>query len=712
MTYPTLVRIALAVGLVSSLVAAQTRPPAPTPPRPVITPYTPQGGGNTPNAPPVGGGTTPGVTDPVAPGVTPTPGGGNTTPKPPSGPGRPILPVPGGNTVGGGQPVAPPANPAPGLPAPPIGPTPPPGPRGGPLGEVRPVNGRTMTPFGLPYGFERWENWWALNNDRYLDVNQTFASRITVERSGDEFLGAPLEPSLGSPVFLNRETVTRSLIPVLRHLLDHPTAIVRGEAALALGKVGGVDEVARLAALTTRSESNRFVRQLALLGLGLTRDRAALPVLHAFVTSNRNQDADRAYAALAIGIIGDAESLAPLASVLYRQGADRELIASALYALGFVGSDDATVILTQYVRQRSNPGALRGAATIALGKRRDKTLVPELLRLLGDPEVHVRRSAALALGQISYASPLWSRRDAMLERLKVWEASRTLTSDARRQFEDQIAHVERKAAEDTAALRVMERKVVKALAATLDRDRDNMARHFAAIGLGRIGSERARAVLATTLKRKSGMIAARGFISIALGIAEAKEAAGHLRAGLAKKGLDPSTKGAMALALGLMDDTSSGPKLVEIALARGDVGMRSSAALGAALMDFRPARSAFRRALEVVRHPALRPSFGFALGLLGDRASLDMLEELALEGRSSVTRVQAIRSLASIRDIASVDILVNLLKLPDLKDVTKAAALHAAGEIAEKGTLPGLEPLARDWNYVLPFRQINNAVQR
>jgi HEAT repeat protein len=574
-----------------------------------------------------------------------------------------------------------------------------------------PVGRTGNTPHGLPFAYDRWENWWTLNRDRYLDVSRTFAARAqSAEMSGDTFLGGAIEDQLASPIFLRRATVGRMLLPVLRASLEDPSAVVRGEAALALGKVGGSDDVSRLARMT--KDGNGYVRQLALLGLGLTRDRTALPVLHAYVSSNRKQDTDRAVAALALAIQRDPESLAPLASVLYRQGANRNLVASALYALGFIPHPDATVTLMQFVRQRGNAGDLRAAAALALGKQADRTLVPDLLRLLQDPEVHVRRSAALALGQVPYVSPLWSRRDGLVKKLSTWEADRTLSSEARRCFVDHLAHVERRAATESSHLDRLSRKVVEKLATSLDRDRDQMVRHFSAIALGRIGTSEARTQLSKHYRRKSGMVAARGFIALALGIADAKEAVELLRRGIGKKGLNPSTKSALALGLGLLDDVGYGPQLVDIALSRSDVELRASAAIAAGLMNFRDARVPFRRELERIRHPALRPNIGLALGLLGDRDSLDTLEALVLEGGSTITRVQAVQSLASVRDLASIDILVSLMKGPRITDCTRAAALHAAGQIAEKGVLPGMEPLARDWNYLLPFHVINDAVLR
>jgi HEAT repeat protein len=74
--------------------------------------------------------------------------------------------------------------------------------------------------------------------------------------------------------------------------------------------------------------------------------------------------------------------------------------------------------------------------------------------------------------------------------------------------------------------------------------------------------------------------------------------------------------------------------------------------------------------------------------------------------------LQAVRALASVRDVATLDVLVRLLARDDLTDLVRAEALRAAGQVGEKGFLPGLEPLARDWNYALPFTRINEAFLR
>ena len=707
----TLVTLLMLANLLA-MATAQVSPPTLLPRSPPTGTYAPPGGGTLSPPGAVGGGAlgnpgAPGMGGGAAPGGQTGNGAGGD---PGAGSGQPPLPWLGRPShVGVTAPA--PHPPGPGLPAPPIGPGPPPGPPVNPSGKPRPVGRTTSTPYGLPFAYDRWENWWMLNRDHYLDVSRSFADRAqSAEMSGDTFLGATIEDHLAAPISSHRATVGRMLIPILRASLDHPSAVVRGEAALALGKVGGVDDVELLTGITR--DSNGYVRQCGLLALGLTAAPAALPPLHAFVSSNRRLDTDRAVAALALGIQGDPASLAPLASVLYRQGANRNVVASALYALGFIPHVDATVTLMGFVREHSNAGDLRAVGTLALGKQDDTALVPALLRLLQDSCVHVRRSAALALGHVSYASPLWARMDGLRKRLAGWEAARTLSPEARRRFVDHLSQVERRAATEASNLGRLSRRVVEALAASLDRDRDQMVRHFSAIALGRIGSSEARIELVRHYKRKSGLTAARGFIALALGVADAKEAAEMLRRGVGKKGLDPSTKSALALGLGLLGDVASGPQLIDLTLSPGDAGLRASAAIAAGLMNFRDARIPLRRELARVRHPALRPNIGLALGLLGDREALDTLEMLALEGGSTVTRVQAVQSLASVRDLASIDILVTLLKGPRIIDRTRAAALHAAGQIAEKGVLPGMEPLARDWNYLLPFNLINDVVLR
>ena len=226
-TLATLLILVTAAAVVSAQGSSPTLGPRP----PSTGTYAPVGGGTLPSPGAVGGGVLGNPGQPGSGGGVPSdPVGNGSGGDPTTGSGRPTLPWPGRPTPVGV--TVPPANPpGPGLPAPPVGPGPPPGPPTNPGGKPMPVGRTGNTPHGLPFAYDRWENWWTLNRDRYLDVSRTFAARAqSAEMSGDTFLGGAIEDQLASPIFLRRATVGRMLLPVLRASLEDPSEAMRALA--------------------------------------------------------------------------------------------------------------------------------------------------------------------------------------------------------------------------------------------------------------------------------------------------------------------------------------------------------------------------------------------------------------------------------------------------------------------------------------------------
>src|SRR5262249_47881822 len=157
----------------------------------------------------------------------------------------------------------------------------------------------------------------------------------------DEFLGTSIVPASAQPVYMHRKEVRKKVLPALFKQLEDGNAIVRGEAALALGKIGGEEVISKLVHMT--DDTNRFGRQLALLAIGLTRDPTAVPFLTTAILDGSKADADRAFAALGLAALGSADALPALATLLHRPGIDRNLEAAATYAMGFLHDDEAAV---------------------------------------------------------------------------------------------------------------------------------------------------------------------------------------------------------------------------------------------------------------------------------------------------------------------------------------------------------------------------------
>lgn len=670
----------------------------------VLCPGAPVGGG-TPGTP-VGGGTASGGGG-TAPGGGGAPASGGGSSHGSGGYPGPPIPGPGGTPTGAGSgPGAPPV-PNPGNGPGPVGPPPPPA----PLANERAFGFFARSAFGKGLAANRWEIWWRLNQEAYLDGRgREGGVPRAVSRTADLDLGDLVGGDLVPPSAGRGEAARSLLLPLLLDATSHDAATVRAEAALALGRAGGRDHASLLLELV--GDEDRSVRQMALLALGLTGSSGASPVLQSCVTDRGCEDAERACAALALGLQGDDRAVPALVAVLHQTRVSREVMAAVLCALGLIRTDDAAIELIRVVEREDVGGELRAVAVVALGRQQLASEVTRLIGLLEDREVHVRRSAALALGRMRYASRGWARRDRLLAQQARWAERRTLGPEARRRFREHVAAVVRRAAAEDRDLGRLCRRAVDALSRTLDGDRDPMARHFAALALGRIGTGEARSVLLKHYKRRSGLPASRAFMALALGISGAGEASDLLLRGVTSKGLDPSTKSAHAIALGVLNDERAGARLLTEVRDGRSAALRGAAAVAVGLMDYRRGKETLRRALATARHPALRPAIALGLGLLGDGDVLKRLEALVLTGSSAISRVEAVRSLSAIRDPAAAELLARLMGRRDLSDYTRAAAVHAAGCMARTGERSGLDGLARDWNYLLPFRFITFVVQR
>ena len=579
----------------------------------------------------------------------------------------------------------------------------------------RPVAGKgtgRVTVMGgrLPFADDRWENWWLFNQDRYLDMDRRYAARARViEMNGDTFLGAVPSFDPASPLARHRAWVRHRVAPLASSFLSHSTAAVRAEAALALGKSAGVSAIPVLVKST--SDRSRLVRRSALLALGHTGDPAALRPLIRVLLSRERQLAERHAAAVALGLLGRPEGLQALLSAFKETGRDRSLAAASLFSMGFIPGDDALLVLRGVIDHRGEQAGLRGIATLAMAKQRDQSLIPLLLQLLQDRQTHVRRSAALGLGAQIYDSLLWERRNTLLDLERKWRERGTLSGAALRRFQDHLAAIEMRASIQSRDLLHIKRRVVDLLSHAAYKDNDLITRLFATMSLGRLGGPEAQRALLALLRKAPRSSGKASFTALALAIAEARGAASTLRLHLIRSHVPSSARSALCIALGLLGDVESGPVLLDLALSRVSE-VKPSAAIGCGLMNYGPAIPEFRAFLKG-RGPAyLRPVFGLSLGLLGDHRAIEGLHELLAGRGSTTTRVQAAQALGTLRDVASVKALAQTLESVDLSDMARAQLLRALGQAAEKTPLPALEVMRRDWNYLLPFPRMHQALLR
>jgi HEAT repeat protein len=578
-------------------------------------------------------------------------------------------------------------------------------------GQTPPQPRPATTPFGLAWPQDQWENWWALNAERHLDLTRSFAARSRLaEATGDAFVGSRGGPFDAAPVDTARVRILQRSRPLLLQLLKDSNATVRGEAALALGKLGGSAEVPEL--VNMLADGNRFVRSMAALGLGLTGAREALPHLGRIARDENEKSQERAAALMGLGVLHLDGALQVLLTVAAREGEERMLQACAWFALGLTGSEDAARLLEAEATNPRTAAELRAVATGALGEALGCMATDRLLILLADPETPVRRSAALALARKADLQSIWSTRDGLLVRQRLWRDSNYLTPAADRALEDQIRDAERRARVLARAAVLREERATSGLIKAALEDGDRMVRHFAITALGRLASPDAVSWLAGQLDRTELAEFTRAWVAMALADARAVVALPKLRELALSKSIQASHRNAYLLALGVMRDESSGPSMVKLATEAHDPEVRAGAALGLGMMNFRPAAVQLRDALAREDRVEVRPALGMALATLGDVPTLDMLETQILAGKGTLARMESAGALQSFHVPKAHDVLLKLLADGEGTDQLRAVVIHAIGEVGQKGFVSPLDRAAERWNYLLSWWPITDALLR
>jgi HEAT repeat protein len=147
--------------------------------------------------------------------------------------------------------------------------------------------------------------------------------------------------------------------------------------------------------LSLATKGSQPVRLASVIALGLLDDRAATPTLLSVLRSGDEDDSIRYEAARALGLIGAVEAVPDLVVAL-EQEAFLDAAADALQRLGH-GREELTARLSAPgLNDWDEPVKLNTIR--ALGWLGDPQATPTLIELASDPDPHVRRSAASAMG--------------------------------------------------------------------------------------------------------------------------------------------------------------------------------------------------------------------------------------------------------------------------------------------------------------------------
>lgn len=467
-----------------------------------------------------------------------------------------------------------------------------------------------------------WAEWWELNAAPFVR-SRRLAMR---NASGDD-----TPPSSA----LHLATQRAALADLLRVALADADPDVRGAAVLTLGRFGGADAVERIVPLL--ADPSDAVRRKALLAVGATGTSQALRSLMYLIRSGAVDGRTRVSAeAEVLAMVGAAlgrtranglpSEMDAIVTVRLRERttADREAVGCAAFVYQVLApcASLETLALELACDERESV-SVRCRALEALRSSRHERALPVLQDQLASARVDLRRSAALALGELRH--PL----------------------------------------------------ALAALLTATELESDALARGFALVSIGRQGGERAFNRLRDELA--SGPSTQRAWCALALGLlgnaGAGERASRELRDALAREN-NRDAEGAYCIALGLTRDPAAVPVLSSLARESAHARTRAYASSALGLIGDASAHEALVACLERERDPHARATAAFALGAFGVVSDLDALRPVLAESREPRDRGLAAHALAFHGSREAWEL---LLRAARERETARAAAIDALG---------------------------------
>lgn len=598
---------------------------------------------------------------------------------------------------------------------------------GGPAGPGTPTpGGGPSTTGGSPTASgdpTSWQLWWSLQRDTFLNVRQ--ALRQNVLSTDEAYLGLSGALARGDQGRPTVEVVRDRVIPVLLAALEkerNPDVITG--ALLALAKLGETrtDPEAKIRAAIERqlASSNQEVAESAAIALGIRGDPASIPLLASLLrgdesaqkTTGRSEipDRTRAFAAYALGLVGarvanvDARRYAvlELCSALERdESASQDVRVACTIALGLVRVEPERLA---DVTSITGPSASRENELAWLSKRFTDARQTDL----------VRAHAPVPLARIAYGGRAEVRAPlvrSLLANLEVHTRAPALVQQssviALGLLADNDADPE-------------DRETLATLLRTT-REGDALARRLAWIALGRAGAragagaggdeglQRARTALTSGLETENGLV--RPWVALGLGVLEqsrartgdvvAPDSLRALRRALEEHS-SPSEAGAYCLALGLCKDGASRERIEREATRTQDDEFQSQAALALGLLGDRESIEPLRRiVLDARQRPLVLRDGAIALGLIGDHELVGFLVSWLREASNLGLLSATAGALGWVGDQRAIEPLCGLVESRETPDRARAFAAVALGLMCDKDLLPWNATIARDLNWWL-----------
>lgn len=641
------------------------------------------------------GGTYLGPGDTVPPGGSGGGGGGSAPAVPGTGgPGQPSAPTPGG--------------PAPGVPG-----------TGG--GNPRP-GVSAQTPEGGPIAdLSAWSFWWEFNKPTYLGLRSALAHGSIKTGQGGWFLGLGQAQQAVDIQRPTKAQIREQVVPALLRVLSTETNndVVTG-AMMALAKIGDVpaeDGSSPIGqAIASRlDDPNQEISETAALALGILGHEGAIPTLKSLVADSKEgrraigrgevPRRTRTFAVYALGLIGSrtghdsvrSELLDELRSTLTDDAsATRDLDVACVISMGLFTPESTGL-----------GGTAEGQASLTSSQAQLKFLLERFEDKAASP--FVRAHAATAMVRVlqlqsSELTSAWKTRisSGLLSAINDKSEDKWVVESA-------VLALGSLGDSDSDQL---DREIRRTLIEVPRLTRDQQARNFSLISLaqiaGRPGSDDAgldeihHALLARLGGSKNAL---RSWSALAIGVM-ARTAGERFPADLTE-------------AIAFKVNEERGPKLSPYAVAAGLIGDEgvTQALLGKLETTKNDtARGYISLALGMIGdHRAIVPiqelvqsstyradllrQAAIGLGLMADRAAVDVLLEALDSSKSLATKAAVADALGFIGDKRSIDPLIRMLEDPQGTALARGFAAAALGNICDPGELPWNTPISRDINY-------------
>ena len=553
-----------------------------------------------------------------------------------------------------------------------------------------------------------WTFWWEFNKDPFLNLRERMQGRQAITAGGDFTLGrGPKRDDASgiSPTSADRDRVMQTLMKILEAKPDNRDLV--SSALIAVAKIGGkLDYLPLLKSyLITNSQE---IQETAALALGISARLEAAPLLFALA---RNDEEGRT-------LVGGA-------SVSYRTRA------FACYGLGLIAHDARNLTLKRKVFAQ-----MKGLLDSGRATRNDiQVAALHALRLL-DPEDGAQGRAlrteladyllAFSIGQDKeHSHRVRSHGVSALARIV---GKRDLPGDHKHALFQAFAKRKRiRNFLDQSVVQAMgwmcspdDTEINKWVMTRQEKSRDQDARHFAMIALGRIGGEANRAYLlkkmAKTSKRPD-----KAWYALAIALLHHQEDRKHsasdltLRSDAAalhdmfKKEGNRSVAAGIAVALGMMDYRAASLDILDrLENIQNDDQPAGYMALSLGMMGESEARDLLQHLIDKSkRRDQLLMQVSIGLGLLGDNELTTRLVKLLQAKHTTVAVYGSVATaLGFLNDRKTIDPLLALVSRDDQQGLSRAFAAVSLGLIGEKERLPWNSKIASGSNYVANFETL------